>query len=278
MTDDDNVRERRQELADRIERASRLPMTLLSIVFLAAVALPELVELSLEMVEALEAVNWLIWAIFAFELGLMTYLAENRRRYLMAHWVDVLTVLVPFLRPLRVLRIAIISARLWTEARVLIYQRTFSTVAMTSIVSALSAATLVYAVERGGDGPIQTYPDALWWAAATVTTVGYGDVFPKTPAGRGIAFLLMLVGISVFGLLTARVAAIFVEANEEDHNGHKLDEVLNRLERLERELRMRPMQRVSGGSDVPPEPADEAPGDPADQATRAVRDTSADRA
>jgi voltage-gated potassium channel len=99
------------------------------------------------------------------------------------------------------------------------------------------AATLVYAVERGGDGPIQTYPDALWWAAATVTTVGYGDVFPKTAAGRGIAFLLMLVGISVFGLLTARVAAIFVEANEEDHNGRKLDEVLARLERLEQQLR-----------------------------------------
>lgn len=214
-------------------------MTLLSIVFLAAVALPELVELSPKIEETLEAVNWLIWAVFAFELGVMTYLAPNRRRYLVEHWVDVLTVLVPFIRPLRLLRVVIVSARLWTEARVLIYQRTFSTVAMTSIVSAVAAATLVYAVERGGEGPIQTYPDALWWAAATVTTVGYGDVFPKTAAGRGVAFLLMLVGISVFGVLTARVAALFVEANEEDRHGQKLDEVLGRLERLERQLQQR---------------------------------------
>jgi voltage-gated potassium channel len=135
---------------------------------------------------------------------------------------------------------------------VLIYQRTFSTVAMTSIVSALAAATLMYVVERGGDGPIQTYPDALWWAAATVTTVGYGDVFPKTPAGRGIAFLLMLIGISVFGVLTARVAAIFVEANEEeDRHGKKLDEVLARLERLERELRTRPPAQDQAAPPLP---------------------------
>ena len=240
MTDDPG-RERRRRLADRIERASRLPMVLLSIVFLFAVGIPEITPVPPDVEELLEGVNWLIWAIFAFELGVMTYLAPNRWQYLREHWIDVLTVLVPFLRPMRMLRIIVVGARLWTEAKMLIYQRTFSTVAMTSVVSALTAATLMYVVERGGDGPIQTYPDALWWAAATVTTVGYGDVFPKTPAGRGIAFLLMLIGISVFGVLTARVAALFVEANEDDdEHGKKLDEVLTRLDRLERELASRP--------------------------------------
>ena len=251
MTDGDST-EHRRLLAIRIERASRLPMVLLSIVFLVAVAIPELADIPPDLEETLEAINWLIWAIFAFELGIMTYLAPSRRHYLAAHWVDVLTVFVPFLRPLRLLRIVIISARLWTEARVLIYQRTFSTVAMTSIVSALAAATLVYAVERGGEGPIQTYQDALWWAAATVTTVGYGDVFPKTAAGRGIAFLLMLVGISVFGLLTARVAALFVEATEAEsgHAEQKLDDVLARLERLEHLLASR-----QPAAEVPAPPA-----------------------
>lgn len=230
----------REILAERIERASRLPMVLLSIVFLFAVAVPELVPVEPDVEEMLEAVNWLIWAIFAFELGLMTYLASDRWGYLRRHWVDVLTVLVPFLRPMRMLRIVVVSMRLWTEVRVLIYQRTFSTVAMTSIVSAVAASAMMYVVERNGDGPIQTYPDALWWAAATITTVGYGDVFPKTPAGRGIAVLLMLIGISVFGVLTARVAALFVEAKEEsDPHSQKLDEVLARLERLERELAQR---------------------------------------
>jgi voltage-gated potassium channel len=100
------------------------------------------------------------------------------------------------------------------------------------VLAVAAAALLVYVAERGGDGPIQTYGDALWWAASTITTVGYGDVYPKTAAGRGVAVLLMLIGVSLFGLLTARVAAFFVETEERAEHS-KFDEILRRLERLE---------------------------------------------
>ena len=53
--------------------------------------------------------------------------------------------------------------------------------------------------------------DSLWWAIVTLTTVGYGDVTPKTIPGRFIAFIDMLVGIGVLTLLTATVASILVE-------------------------------------------------------------------
>jgi voltage-gated potassium channel len=68
--------------------------------------------------------------------------------------------------------------------------------------------------------------------------VGYGDVYPKTAAGRGIAVLLMLVGISLFGLLTARVAAFFVEEEKESRYQQELIERLDRIEaRLEQQAR-----------------------------------------
>jgi voltage-gated potassium channel len=71
----------------------------------------------------------------------------------------------------------------------------------------------------------------------TVTTVGYGDTFPITPAGRGIAVFVMLAGIAIFGVLTANIAAFFVEQEQQgDPVAERLDEVLRRLERLEERL------------------------------------------
>lgn len=57
---------------------------------------------------------------------------------------------------------------------------------------------------------IKTPGDALWWAATTVTTVGYGDRYPVTTQGRLIAVALMVVGIAMVGAITASVAAWLV--------------------------------------------------------------------
>lgn len=227
---------RRTILFERVERATELPMLLLALAFLVAVGLPEVMDLSEQWLQALDYVTWIVWAGFAFELAVKTYLAPNRRRYLIEHWMDVISVLVPFLRPLRLLRLVAVGIRFWVEARTVLRERTFGVIGTTSLLAVCAAAALVYLAERGGDGPIQTFPDALWWASATITTVGYGDVYPKTPAGRGVAVFLMLVGISLFGLLTARVAAFFVEGGQ-SADSDRCAEILERLERIEIALR-----------------------------------------
>jgi hypothetical protein len=61
-------------------------------------------------------------------------------------------------------------------------------------------------------------------------------MYPKTPAGRGLAVCLMLIGISLVGVLTARVAAFFVESDRPAASPEGLDEVLQRLERIEKVL------------------------------------------
>jgi voltage-gated potassium channel len=111
------------------------------------------------------------------------------------------------------------------------------------------AAGSVYLAERGGEGPIQSFGDSLWWAMATITTVGYGDVYPKTPAGRGVAVVLMLLGISLFSILTARIASFFVAPEESDHPHEELDAIRARLERIEAHLSE--LARDRGGREEP---------------------------
>ena len=75
--------------------------------------------------------------------------------------------------------------------------------------------------------------DGIWWAVVTVTTVGYGDIYPKTVQGRLIGMVLMFVGIGFLSLLTAAVASRFVKQERGEEHG----EVMEALQRLEADVR-----------------------------------------
>ena len=79
------------------------------------------------------------------------------------------------------------------------------------------SAVAILQVETAPNSNIKTAEDAIWWAYATITTVGYGDVFPVTTEGRIIAAALMTVGVGLFGTFTAFLASWFVtEKKQED--------------------------------------------------------------
>ncbi len=84
-------------------------------------------------------------------------------------------------------------------------------VAGSAIAAVGLGAIAILDAERDVPGAnITTSGDALWWAATTVTTVGYGDVYPVSTSGRLVAVALMLVGIAVVGAVTASVATWMV--------------------------------------------------------------------
>lgn len=72
--------------------------------------------------------------------------------------------------------------------------------------------------------------DGVWWAVVTVTTVGYGDLYPKDVEGRIIGIVLMFVGIGFLSVLTATVASRFIKTDTGS------DEVLETLRRIEADV------------------------------------------
>jgi voltage-gated potassium channel len=176
-----------------------------------------------------------IWALFAVDLAIRVWLAERRLRYLLTHPVDVLVVLLPALRPLRVLRVFTAGQALVAGGRVSLLRST-QAVATAAAILILIAAPSVLAAERHAPGAhITTFPDALWWAATTVTTVGYGDMFPITGAGRMVAVALMFVGISLVGVITATVAAWFIDQTRDAAKAENAD-MAERLRKMEATL------------------------------------------
>ena len=90
----------------------------------------------------------------------------------------------------------------------------------TVVIFSCSFAILQF--EGADHGNITTAEDAIWWSICTVTTVGYGDLYPTTWEGRMIAFVLMVTGASSFGTLSGLIAGRFVQ-QEDDHQDELRD-------------------------------------------------------
>jgi voltage-gated potassium channel len=95
----------------------------------------------------------------------------------------------------------------------------------------------VLSAERSYPGSnIETYGEAVWWAAVTVTTVGYGDYVPVSPAGRLIATAMLFNGVAVISVITATISARFVSNPSRGHTPVTLDDIDERLRRIEAAL------------------------------------------
>jgi voltage-gated potassium channel len=79
------------------------------------------------------------------------------------------------------------------------------------------ASLVAYHAEHPVNPEFATVGDALWWGIVTLTTVGYGDIVPKTPTGRWAAVIIMITGIAVLGLLAGSLASFF--RPDQDENG-----------------------------------------------------------
>ena len=193
------MRTNREYRLKRLERITETPMTLL-----AVFTIPLLLGPYLWGDEPHPGWDLAVWSVFAIELAARVILAPDKRSYIRSHWVDVLLVAVPFLRPLRLLRIVVVTLRIGVGVsqalsieRMLIYATTLA------VVCACAARI----VEP------ETFPTltaALWWALVTMSTVGYGDISPATDTGKAVAVPLLIGGITVFGVLTANLATMMV--------------------------------------------------------------------
>jgi voltage-gated potassium channel len=223
------VQRQRWKLLLQIHDLIEKPMVALGACWLALV----IVDLAYGLTPGLSIANSIIWIIFLVDAALEFIIAPSKLGFIRRHWITLLAVALPAVRIVGAFRafgalrfarsvqlIRLLSSmnrnlRVWRSY--MISGRVAAVIAVTTAVVFAGAAGM-YSFEKpqalqqagvSGAPGLRSYPEALWWTAMIITTMGT-DYWPKTPEGRVLCFLLAVYAFSVFGYITASLASFFV--------------------------------------------------------------------
>lgn len=221
-------------------------------VVVALLALPAFYLEALQSSEPLQHIGWeldlLILLAFSMETAWMLHLCQAKLTYLKYNWLNLLIIgasglglvglpseWLPLVRLLRVAYVALVVARLLSSVRTLLSTNAIPYAFVLGLVTLGAAGAGFYWLEP----TVHSFGEGLWLAFITGATVGYGDYVPTTPISRMFAVVMVIVGFTVFSLVTASISALFVGEDEkrlrrEMH--HNIQELRREIAEMRAEL------------------------------------------
>jgi len=203
-----------------------LLVLVLSFYVLGILIVDALIDLPPEVHKLIVYTDYIACSVFFLDFLIRFFRAESKLAYMKWGWIDLLAS-IPANGVFRLGRIA----RVVQIIRVIKAYRsishivenifknhmkgTFTFAVIVAFMLILFSSVLILEVETAPNSNIKTAEDALWWAYVTITTVGYGDLYPVTTEGRIVALVLMTAGVGLFGVFTGYLASWFVEPEKE---------------------------------------------------------------
>ncbi|WP_028801498.1 potassium channel family protein [Streptomyces sp. 142MFCol3.1] len=159
-----------------------------------------------------------LWLLFAADYVVHWRLSgQHWWRFVLTHGVSTVSVVLPLLRPLRMVPLYEVLQKKRGEPRLSLYARVISYAGLSTLLLGFAGSLAVYQQERGAPGAtMRTFGDAVWWACSTLSTVGYGDITPVTPLGRTIASGMMAGGLALLGAVTGSFSSWLLQSFTRD--------------------------------------------------------------
>jgi len=224
---------------ERFEHRTEWPLAAVAIAFLALYSVQVLAQPRGASAHIVEWALLALYLVFVVDYLARLYLAAPRGRWFFRHLLDLAIVALPFMRPLRLLSLAVVIEVLQRAVGHTIRGRVVVYTVCGAVVIIYAGSLAILQAERNQPGAkISSFGDAVWWAITTVTTVGYGDLSPVTTMGRVVAVALMIGGITLVGTVTATLASWIVQRVAEEDSAaeavtrEQIDELREEIRRL----------------------------------------------
>ena len=215
-------------LVKRIEGYTTAPALVLSFTILCTLIVPLMVDLPAASEKMADRIGWIAWLLFSLEYGVRLYFAHDRRAFVRENLTDLAVILIALPTPLvaendtafsvlRSLRVLVMAFEIGKDISHLCKTRNVPYAIAIVLLAVVTCGVLGYHFEVKAKGSnIADLGDGVWWALTTITTVGYGDKYPVTWAGRLVAIALMIVGIAFTGIISAALVSIFLRRTEQE--------------------------------------------------------------
>jgi len=209
-----------QKKEDRIDLFG-LFILILSIYVLTALLVDTLFVLDPQVSLVLRFVDDFVCAIFLIEFIIRFYRAESKWKFMRWGWIDLVSSIPTFeylrigrifrlIRLLRIIRAVRSMKEVVHHFRKNRVESTVTSMFIIAVLLLIFSSVSILKAEDVPDGNIKTAGDALWWAFGTITTIGYGDLYPVTTWGRIVACVLILFGVGLFGTLSGLITSWFI--------------------------------------------------------------------
>lgn len=228
-----------------------ITMAMLSLIVAIILILELTINLNKTTLNIFYTIDFFIWIIFVIDYFKRLYKSRNKKKFIKRHIVDLISIIPLYtifavfrtfniLKISRVSRIANISkvVRIFgvfkkskTNFDIFIKTNNFNYTLLIGLLVLIVASILMTFIEK------IDFFDSLWWSIVTVTTVGYGDIYPKTILGKIVATILMFMGIGLIGSLTSTISTYFInkesKKSKEDYKTKVLKDSIKSLQDFE---------------------------------------------
>lgn len=202
---------------------------ILSVYVLGALLVDAIFTLDPEISRVIGFFDDIICVIFLIEFSIRFYRAESKWQFMRWGWIDLISSIpmidvlragrlfsvIRLIRVLRVVRSLRVLVRHFKKNRV---ESAVSSMAIITVLLMIFCSITILRLEDVPNGNIKTAEDSLWWAIGTVTTIGYGDLYPVTTGGRIVASVLIVFGVGMFGTLSGLITSWFLGARRKKRN------------------------------------------------------------
>lgn len=185
-------------VVDRWNKYTNLPLAILSLLYFILYSYEVIYKPIGISIQIIEISNTSIWIIFALDIALKFFTKTSLNSFVKSYWLELLALTLPFIRFLRVFRflLAIRALRAINKSR---RDKTiFWTLVLLPLAWFVGSIAILDAESSSSTASIVSFDQALWWSLTTISTVGYGDLYPTTLEGRFVAGILMVFGIALF--------------------------------------------------------------------------------